>query len=174
MLVLDEMDQLLQGKGTEMMYTLFEWARTPGSRLILIGIANALDLTVRRMPLLNSPVVQSPVGSVRRGSARKPSGNRSTIEEPSVKLPSDLAMKVMNFPPYVREDIEKILEARLLEIGNNIFEPSAIKFVATKVAASTGDMRKALTACKLALDAVEKQQREDLKTDNDGKKAKFS
>lgn len=184
-LVLDEMDQLLHGKGTELLYTLFEWARQPESKLVLIGIANALDLTVRHLPLLNSPAVQrSPSTSSTTASSSRRSGNISKktkkqsigkLNDSSADLgsflPSNIsAMKVINFPPYERQDIERILEARLLEVGSSIFEPAAIKFVAAKVAATTGDMRKALHACKLALDAVEKQQRMALNsTADDGK-----
>lgn len=159
------MDSLLQGKGNEVLYSLFEWARIPGSKLILIGIANALDLTVRHLPLLvtslsvsqNSPTPRNRLGSKRNS---KSCDNSNT----------DSAVKVINFPPYERSDIEHILEERLIEIGSQIFDPAAIKFVAAKVAASTGDMRKALNTCKMALESVEKQQRLVLKsTADDGK-----
>lgn len=197
-LVLDEMDQLVNGKGPDVVYSLFQCARTSGSRLIVIGLANALDLTVRHLPLLavaaaqNSPssspsplTTTSTSGSANSGTAatpktrgRKPKTPSSTsTKKPESEKPSAIgendssAMKIINFPPYDRSEIEKILEARLMEIGSNIFDTGAIKFVAAKVAATTGDMRKALNACKLALDAVEKQQRQILKsTTDDGNK----
>ena len=50
---IDELDQLL-GKQHEVLYQLFEWAAAPGSRLILVGIANALDLTERFLPRLQA------------------------------------------------------------------------------------------------------------------------
>jgi len=54
------------------------------------------------------------------------------------------------------------------QAGQSIFQSSAIKFVAAKVAASTGDARKALHACKEAIVSVEKQeQREAPKDIND-------
>jgi cell division control protein 6 len=162
------MDQLVNVKGTEVVYSLFKWSRTPGSRLIIIGIANALDLTVRHLPLLaaiHSPSpATSPKGSTPKG--RRPK-TESTTRTSELSQEISATMKVLNFAPYDRSDIEKILEARLTEIGSNIFEPTAIKFVAAKVAATTGDMRKALNACKLALDAVEKQQRHILKSTAD-------
>ncbi|XP_053426805.1 cell division control protein 6 homolog [Nycticebus coucang] len=52
-LVLDEMDQL-DSKGQDVLYTLFEWPWLSNSRLILIGIANTLDLTDRLLPRLQA------------------------------------------------------------------------------------------------------------------------
>ncbi|KAJ8264580.1 hypothetical protein GJAV_G00150930 [Gymnothorax javanicus] len=53
LLVLDEMDQL-DCKAQDVLYTIFEWPYLPKSRLCLIGIANALDLTDRVLPRLQS------------------------------------------------------------------------------------------------------------------------
>ena len=49
MLVLDEMDQL-ESKKQALLYTIFEWPILFKSHLVLIGIANALDLTDRVLP----------------------------------------------------------------------------------------------------------------------------
>ncbi|KAG8446730.1 hypothetical protein GDO86_014260 [Hymenochirus boettgeri] len=53
LLVLDEMDQL-DSKGQDVLYTVFEWPWLPNSRMVLIGIANALDLTDRILPRLQA------------------------------------------------------------------------------------------------------------------------
>ncbi|EAA09435.3 AGAP005176-PA [Anopheles gambiae str. PEST] len=53
MLVLDEIDQLSSSKQT-ILYSIFEWPARPTTRLILIGIANALDLTDRLLARLQA------------------------------------------------------------------------------------------------------------------------
>ncbi|XP_041837715.1 cell division control protein 6 homolog isoform X2 [Melanotaenia boesemani] len=53
LLVLDEMDQL-DSKAQDVLYTIFEWPYLHKSRLTLIGIANALDLTDRILPRLQA------------------------------------------------------------------------------------------------------------------------
>ena len=52
-LVLDEIDQL-DSKHQHILYRIFEWPAMAKSRLILLGIANALDLTDRVLPRLQA------------------------------------------------------------------------------------------------------------------------
>uniref|UniRef100_A0A8C3MPF3 Cell division control protein n=1 Tax=Geospiza parvula TaxID=87175 RepID=A0A8C3MPF3_GEOPR len=59
LLVLDELDQL-ESKGQDVLYTLFEWPQLPSSRLVLVGLANALDLTDRSLARLGAHVAGKP------------------------------------------------------------------------------------------------------------------
>jgi cell division control protein 6 len=55
LLILDEVDQLSTlGKKQNILYHIFEWPSIPNSKLILVGIANALDLTDRLLVRLQS------------------------------------------------------------------------------------------------------------------------
>ncbi|XP_041318812.1 cell division control protein 6 homolog isoform X1 [Pyrgilauda ruficollis] len=59
LLVLDELDQL-ESKGQDVLYTLFEWPQLPSSRLVLVGLANALDLTDRSLARLGARLAGRP------------------------------------------------------------------------------------------------------------------
>lgn len=54
LLVLDEIDQLCSSKNQNVLYHIFEWPSIPKSKLILVGIANSLDLTDRLLVRLQS------------------------------------------------------------------------------------------------------------------------
>lgn len=53
LVVIDELDQLLGGDH-EALHTLFEWAAAPSSKLVLLGIANSLDMMQRSLPRLRA------------------------------------------------------------------------------------------------------------------------
>ncbi|XP_051013792.1 cell division control protein 6 homolog [Acomys russatus] len=122
-LVLDEMDQL-DSKGQDVLYTLFEWPWLSNSRLVLIGIANTLDLTDRILPRLEAREKCKP--------------------------------RLLNFPPYTRNQIATILQDRLNEVSSDqVLDSAAIQFCARKVSAVSGDIRKALDVCRRAIEIVE-------------------
>ena len=58
-MILDEIDQL-ESKAQSVLYTIFEWPSLVKSKLILIGIANMLDLTDRVLPRLQSHLACKP------------------------------------------------------------------------------------------------------------------
>lgn len=126
-LILDEIDHL-DSKGQEVLYSLFEWPQLPNSKLILIGIANALDLTDRMLPRL-----------------------QAFKYEP----------KLMHFQPYTRQQIVSILEDRLSNLQDNmpVIKPLALQLCARKIAACTGDIRKALDVCRRAIEMVENKMK---------------
>lgn len=126
LLVLDEMDQL-ESRKQSVLYSIFEWPSIPDSKLILIGIANALDLTDRILPRLQARCELKPA--------------------------------LMHFAPYSKQEISDIISTRLNEANaDNVFTPSAIQFLAGKVAAISGDIRKALDISRRVIELAESHQ----------------
>lgn len=112
LLVLDEIDELIEKKQL-VLYTIFEWPSFPWSKLLLIGIANSLDLTNRALSRLQSY--------------------------------TDLKPQLMHFAPYTTPQIMDIFKHRLEAAGVlDVFPLATIQLLSAKVAAMSGDVRKAL------------------------------
>ncbi|XP_032058411.1 LOW QUALITY PROTEIN: cell division control protein 6 homolog [Aythya fuligula] len=124
LLVLDELDQL-ESKGQDVLYTIFDWPRLPGSRLVLIGVANALDLTERTLARLHAAWPPAPPRLL-----HFPPYSRQQL---AAILQERLA----------RGGAEAVLD------------PPALQFCARKVSAVSGDARKALDVCRRAVEMVE-------------------
>ncbi|XP_040392668.1 cell division control protein 6 homolog [Cygnus olor] len=124
LLVLDELDQL-ESKGQDVLYTIFEWPRLPGSRLVLIGLANALDLTERSLARLHARLAPGPPRLL-----HFPPYSRQQL---AAILQERLA----------RGGAEPLVD------------PRALQFCARKVSAVSGDARKALDVCRRAVEMVE-------------------
>jgi Cdc6-like AAA superfamily ATPase len=75
------------------------------------------------------------------------------------KISSRLGLTRMNFQPYSHAELEEIVTLRLQEL--NVFDREAIIFAARKVAAVSGDARRALEICRRATELAEKDNRQD-------------
>ena len=129
---LDEVDHLLE-LDIDLFYNIFEWSLQDSSSLVLVGIANALDLTDRFLPRLKS-----------RG------------------LKPDL----LPFLPYTAQQISSVITSKLKALappGSQhlpFLHPTAILFLSKKVAAQSGDLRKAFDICRRAIDLIEADTRD--------------
>ncbi|KAF9355502.1 AAA ATPase [Mortierella sp. AD094] len=140
--ILDEVDQLLT-KDQEILYKLFQWSSTEGSNITLFGIANALDMTDRFLPRLKA---------------------------------RNCEPQLLNFNPYHVAEIRAIIMDRLFSLEGDgkddkdgkdskddtgkprvvpLMQRPAIELCARKVAAATGDLRKALDICRQTIEMVE-------------------
>ncbi|KAK2041250.1 cell division control protein [Colletotrichum somersetense] len=133
LLVLDEIDHILT-MGLESLYRLFEWSLQQPSRLVLVGIANALDLTDRFLPRLKSKNLKPELLPFHPYSAAQIKGIITT--RLMTLLPADSKEKTLPF-----------------------FHPAAIELCSRKVSSQTGDLRKAFEICRRALDVVESETR---------------
>jgi len=133
--VLDEIDHILT-LDLESLYRVFEWSLQKTSRLTLVGIANALDLTDRFLPRLKSrdlkpellPFLPYTAAQVKRIITTR---LRSLLPEGTAATP--------DFIPF--------------------FHPAAIELCSRKVSTQTGDLRRAFEVCRHALDLVEGETR---------------
>ncbi|KAB1227731.1 hypothetical protein CJ030_MR1G028878 [Morella rubra] len=67
---------------------------------------------------------------------------------------------VVTFRAYYKDQILKILQERLSALPYIVFQPQALELCARKVAAASGDMRKALCVCRSAIEVLETELRE--------------
>lgn len=133
LVILDEIDHLLD-IDISLLYQLFEWSMQKTSSLVLVGMANALDMTDRFLPRLKS---------------------------------KNLKPHPISFMPYTVADITLIINTKLKSLlpaehsatpdFAPFIHPTAIMFLSKKVAAQTGDLRKAFAICLRAIDLIESE-----------------
>lgn len=131
---MDEIDHLMSSTSDQkVLNQLFELANLPNSRLILIGIANVLDMTERFLH-----VCQSTSFPTSFSYSSFFIFFFQTLEQPML----------LHFQRYQKDQIKLILVHKLQEYGDLFFEPAALTFIAGKVSNSSGDLRQALELCR--------------------------
>jgi origin recognition complex subunit 1 len=119
--LMDELDQLVT-KNQSVMYNFFNWPGLRHSRLIVLAVANTMDLPERTL---------------------------------SNKISSRLGLTRITFPGYNHEQLMKIIQSRLEGVPGDMVESDAIQFASRKVAAVSGDARRALDICRRAVELAE-------------------
>lgn len=112
-LLIDELD-LLVTRNQSVLYNILDWPTRPHSKLIVIGIANTMDLPEKLLP----------------------------------RIASRMGMQRLCFGPYNYQQLQEIISSRLK--GIDAFEKQAVEFASRKVAAISGDARRALEICRRA------------------------
>ncbi|KAJ5329478.1 ATPase AAA-type core [Penicillium brevicompactum] len=124
--LMDELDQLVT-KNQSVMYNFFNWPALRHSRLIVLAVANTMDLPERTL---------------------------------SNKISSRLGLTRITFPGYRHTDLMEIISTRLANVPGNIVDPDAVQFASRKVAAVSGDARRALDICRRAVEIAEQAAEE--------------
>jgi origin recognition complex subunit 1 len=119
--LMDELDQLVT-RNQGVMYNFFNWPQLRHSRLIVLAVANTMDLPERTL---------------------------------SNKISSRLGLTRITFPGYTHTQLMAIIDSRLSGVEQVIVEPDAIQFASRKVAAVSGDARRALDICRRAVEIAE-------------------
>ncbi|KAM7207029.1 cell division control protein 18 [Rhypophila sp. PSN 637] len=144
LVVLDEIDHILT-LDPESLYRVFEWSLQKTSRLTLIGIANALDLTDRFLPRLKSRNLKPDLLPILPYTAQQIKG--IIVTRLKTLLPAAGSAADPNSLPF--------------------FHPAAIELCCRKVSTQTGDLRRAFEILRRAIDLVESETR--LKHENEVK-----
>lgn len=152
-----------------MLYKIFEWAKLPNSKLVLIGIANALDLTKRFLPRLEAKNVgpqllvfqpykvdeMTNIIKARLMSLYAVDENSNINDNSPLKshTKNTLLLDALTNSPLKRKTV--YLDQNELDSPKEkanklpLMHPMAVEFAARKIAAS-GDLRKALDVCRYA------------------------
>ncbi|MQL79096.1 hypothetical protein Taro_011526, partial [Colocasia esculenta] len=117
-LLIDELD-LLVTRSQSVLYNILDWPTKPNSGLIVIGIANTMDLPEKLLP----------------------------------RISSRMGIQRLCFGPYNYQQLQEIISSRLK--GMDVFEEQAIEFASRKVAAISGDARRALEICRRAAELTD-------------------
>uniref|UniRef100_A0A5B7BJE8 Origin recognition complex subunit 1 n=1 Tax=Davidia involucrata TaxID=16924 RepID=A0A5B7BJE8_DAVIN len=117
-LLIDELD-LLVTRNQSVLYNILDWPTKPHSKLVIIGIANTMDLPEKLLP----------------------------------RISSRMGMQRLCFGPYNYQQLQEIISTRLK--GIDAFEKQAIEFASRKVAAVSGDARRALEICRRAAELTD-------------------
>lgn len=128
--LMDELDQLVT-KNQGVMYNFFNWPQLRHSRLIVLAVANTMDLPERTL---------------------------------SNKISSRLGLTRITFPGYTHTQLMTIIQSRLEGVGQVIVDPDAVQFASRKVAAVSGDARRALDICRRAVEIAEAETVQDCPT----------
>ncbi|CAN0928190.1 Cell division control protein 6 homolog [Linum grandiflorum] len=67
---------------------------------------------------------------------------------------------VITFKAYSKDQILRILQERLMALPHVVFNPQVLELCARRVAAASGDMRKALSVCRTAVEVLEAELRD--------------
>lgn len=137
LVTLDEIDHLLT-LDLEILYTLFEWSLHQSSRLVVVGIANALDLTDRFLPRLKARNLKPKLLPFLPYTAPQIAAVLTTKLK-SLSTTGDAAQS--EYVPFLH--------------------PAAIQLCSKKVASQSGDLRKAFDIARRAVDLIETETKQN-------------
>lgn len=140
---MDELDQLVTTK-QDVVYNFFNWPTLVGSKLIVIAVANTMDLPER--------VMNGRVRS-RLGMFTLPLFACACTKHASFFI----GMIRINFQPYTTPQLIEIVQTRLKSAREGlegrdkeveVLALDAIKFAAMKISGISGDARRILDICR--------------------------
>ena len=151
-LVADEMD-LLVTRSSSLLYNLFDWPTHRASRLVILGIANTLDLPERLMPKISSRLGNNRVVFKPYTAEQLKKIVHARLDDARSMKSSTLGLGGLSGPP---ETTSEPLRKNVVEEKNDsAFEAVAVELASRKVAAVSGDARRVLELCRRAAELAE-------------------
>jgi cell division control protein 6 len=132
---LDEIDHVLS-LDLEFMYKLFEWSLQKSSHLVLVGIANALDLTDRFLPRLKARNLKPHL--------------LPFLPYNASQIKAVIITRLKSLLPAENATAEYV----------PFLHPAAIELCSRKVSSQTGDLRKAFDICRRAIELIETETKQ--------------
>ncbi|KAK7460371.1 Origin recognition complex, subunit 1 [Stygiomarasmius scandens] len=126
--LMDELDQLVTTK-QDVVYNFFNWPTLAGSKLVVIAVANTMDLPERVM----SGRVRSRLGMIRKNF---------------------LPYKTPQLEEIVTTRLKSVKESLSDNQQKDVVAPDGIRFAAMKIASISGDARRMLDVCRRAVELV--------------------
>ncbi|KAG9316765.1 hypothetical protein JVU11DRAFT_2827 [Chiua virens] len=126
--LMDELDQLVTTK-QDVVYNFFNWPTLAGSKLVVLAVANTMDLPERVM----SGRVRSRLGMTRI--------NFQPYTTPQLQ-------------EIVRARLQAANENLPTQYQRDVISPDGVKFASMKVASISGDARRVLDICRRAVELV--------------------
>lgn len=134
--LMDELDQMVTTR-QDVMYNMFNWPNSQDSRLVVVAIANTMDLPER--------ILHAKVAS-RLGMTRitfKPYNDRELVQIVHARLGIQTDGEQPNQPSPFTQGCQKV------------FAPEALVYLAKRVSNVSGDARRMLDVCRRSIDAIE-------------------
>ncbi|ODV94443.1 hypothetical protein PACTADRAFT_51279 [Pachysolen tannophilus NRRL Y-2460] len=125
-ILMDELDQIVT-RNQAVMYNFFNWPSYSTSKLVVIAVANTMDLPERML----SNKISSRLGLTR------------------IQFPGYNFKELTTIITHRLQNLEKLNQGKL------IIRQDAIEIAARKVASVSGDARRALTICRRAVELAE-------------------
>ncbi|CAL8469764.1 g9306 [Coccomyxa elongata] len=126
---------------------------------VTVVLVDEMDLLITKKQQVLYNLCEWPT---RPGARLAVVGIANTLDLPERLLPriaSRLGGRRVVFQPYKRDQLKRIVEDRLRGAGVcHLFHENAIKYAAGKVAAVSGDARRALELCRKAAEIAEEEQ----------------
>lgn len=137
LILVDELDALVTKKQT-LLYNLFDWPCHQNSKLLIVSIANMMDLPDRLQQKISSRI-----------------GNNRLVYQPYSKQ-QIIEILMSRLAEVQREDEQ---------IGESVFRKDSLNYVAMKISNYSGDIRRVLMITKRAVEIARETYTERLEAE---------